>query len=87
MRPGISTAEVEFRDSIALRESYQAATWRSCSPGSSTTSSSSSASPSWPHDEALIRVLHRAVPRSRIVIAGPIASKGKELLERLPVHA
>ncbi len=32
-------------------------------------------------------MLHRAVPRSRIVIAGPIASKGKELLERLPIHA
>jgi len=79
-------ARVTFRDSIALRESYDsylafvlAAQFDAIVI--------ESASPSWPHDEALIRVLDRIAPRTRIVVTGPIASKGEDLLRRLPIHA
>jgi radical SAM superfamily enzyme YgiQ (UPF0313 family) len=78
--------QVEFRDSIALRESYE--TYMAfVLAGQFDYIVIESASPSWDHDEALIRVLHRIVPRARIIVTGPIASKGEDLLARLPIHA
>jgi radical SAM superfamily enzyme YgiQ (UPF0313 family) len=81
-----ATAEVVFRDSIALRESY--ATYMAfVMSGRFDYIVIESASPSWEHDATLIRVLHRMLPQARIVVAGPVASKGEELLQKLPIHA
>jgi radical SAM superfamily enzyme YgiQ (UPF0313 family) len=79
-------AKIEFRDSIALRETYENY-MAFVLAGQFDYIVIESASPSWAHDEALIGVLHRTVPRARIVVTGPIASKGEELLARLPIHA
>jgi radical SAM superfamily enzyme YgiQ (UPF0313 family) len=81
--PGV---QATFRDSIALRESYECY-MAFVAAGNFDTIVIESASPSWDHDEALILVLHRFVPRARIVVTGPIASKGEELLRTLPIHA
>jgi radical SAM superfamily enzyme YgiQ (UPF0313 family) len=79
-------ADVCFRDSIALRESYDAY-MAFVAAGQFDAIVIESASPSWEHDERLIRVLHRMVPRAKIIVTGPIASKGEALLRDLPVHA
>ena len=79
-------SQVTFRDSIALRESY--ATYL----GFLVTERFDmivieSASPSWSHDEALIRTIKEHLPECRVVVTGPIASKGEELLRTAPIHA
>jgi radical SAM superfamily enzyme YgiQ (UPF0313 family) len=79
-------AQVAFRDSIALRESYESYV-AFVLAGHFDYIVIESASPSWEHDEALIRTLHRVAPRARIVVTGPIASKGDDVLRNLPVHA
>jgi len=79
-------AEVVFRDSIALRESY----------GSYSAFLQSqyfdyvvieSASPSWDHDSELIRKINSLCPKARIIVAGPITSQAEAILRELPVHA
>lgn len=78
---------VRFRDSIALKESYQSfiqyvnaerpdyivlEMWTSC----------------WDHDTELIRGLHKFWPQMKIIVTGPICiTKSKEILETLPVVA
>lgn len=79
-------AEVVFRDSIALRESY-AKYMAFAMQGRFDYIVIESASPSWDHDRALIAALHRSLPNTRMVVAGPIASKGAELLREQPIHA
>ena len=81
-----SGARVSFRDSIALRESYESY-MAFVVAGQFDVIVIESASPSWAHDERLIRVLHRTLPRAKLVVAGPIASKGEALLRDLPIHA
>jgi hypothetical protein len=82
----LAGADIVFRDSIALRESYT--TYMAfVLAGRFDYIVIESASPSWQHDEALIRLLHRSLPRLRIVVTGPIASKGEQLLRALPIHA
>jgi radical SAM superfamily enzyme YgiQ (UPF0313 family) len=79
-------ANVTFRDSIALRESYQSyeAFLRS---GQFDYIIIESASPSWSHDSDLIRRIHALLPNARIVVAGPITSTAETILRELPVHA
>ncbi|HKM64528.1 MAG TPA: radical SAM protein [Acidisphaera sp.] len=79
-------AEVIFRDSIALRESY-ASYWAFLKQGQFDYVVIESASPSWDHDADLIRRINSMLPSCRIVVAGPIASQGEKMLRELPVHA
>ena len=79
-------ASVAFRDSIALRESY-ASYLSYVAAEKFDFIVIESASPSWEHDAGLIRMLKMQLPQCKIVIAGPIASKGEALLESLPIHA
>jgi hypothetical protein len=79
-------AEVAFRDSIALRESYRSYLGFVMRGGYDYIVIES-ASPSWDHDAALIGTLNRCLPGTRIIVTGPIASKAAELLRDNPIHA
>lgn len=79
-------AEVTFRDSIALRESYESYLGF-VRDGRFRYVFIESASPSWPSDLELIRAVKTVSPDSRIVVTGPIATFGESLLADAPVHA
>ncbi len=74
------------RDSIALAESYESFL-KHLVDEKYQYIFVESASPSWDHDSELLQGIHRLCPQTRIVVVGPIASKWKEILEELPVHA
>jgi len=78
--------DVVFRDSIALRESYDdyIGFLRSRHFDFIVIES---ASPSWEHDRSLITTISSECPGTRIIVAGPIASQADEILKDLPVHA
>jgi radical SAM superfamily enzyme YgiQ (UPF0313 family) len=80
-------ADVRFRDSVALRESY--ASWhRHLEEERYDYVFIEVATPSWEHDAGLIRDLVRRLPGTRVVVTGPITStKSEELLGGYPVHA
>jgi radical SAM superfamily enzyme YgiQ (UPF0313 family) len=79
-------AEIVFRDSIALRESYVAYE-AFLATGQFDYIVIESATPSWDHDSKLIERIHRLLPRCRIIVTGPIASQGQQVLRDSPVHA
>jgi radical SAM superfamily enzyme YgiQ (UPF0313 family) len=79
-------AEVVFRDSIALRESY-GRYFDFVAAEKFDAIVIESASPSWEHDETLIRTLKTRLPDCRIIVTGPIASKGEDLFRSVPIHA
>lgn len=74
-----SGAQVAFRDSIALRESY-GAFFAYLDRGQFDYIFIESASPSWEHDKSLIEEIRRRFPRVTLAVAGPIATKGDEAL-------
>jgi radical SAM superfamily enzyme YgiQ (UPF0313 family) len=80
-------AQVAFRDSIALRESYRNY-FRYLEEGHFDYLFMEIATPSWQHDQHLILAIHKYFPAVKIVVTGPIAStKSEEILEHFPVHA
>jgi radical SAM superfamily enzyme YgiQ (UPF0313 family) len=79
-------AEVVFRDSIAMRESYDRY-YAYLRHERFDYIVIESASPSWEHDRSLITEIKRLKPESRIVVTGPITSMGESLLEAAPIHA
>ncbi|GAB6036787.1 hypothetical protein JCM15519_13460 [Fundidesulfovibrio butyratiphilus] len=79
-------ARVAFRDSLALRESYESF-FAFLRQEDFDCIVIESASPSWPHDQALIRRLHARQPRTKILLAGPIACLGQALLDEHPLFA
>jgi radical SAM superfamily enzyme YgiQ (UPF0313 family) len=79
-------ADVTFRDSIALRESYDRY-YAFLRQEKFDYIIIESASPSWEHDRKLILEIKRLRPDTRIVLTGPITSMGNALLEAAPVHA
>lgn len=77
-------ASIVFRDSIALRESYDRY-FDHLELGGYDFIVIESASPSWEHDRKLIEEIHKRLPPAKIVVTGPIASDD---ISRLPfVHA
>lgn len=82
-----SDAEVHFRDSIALRESYRAF-YRFVKEGDYDYIFIESSTPSWENDSLIIRKILSLSPRSKIVVCGPIcATQAEEILDEHPVHA
>lgn len=79
-------ARVIFRDSLALRESYETF-FAFLRQEDFDCIVIESASPSWSHDQALIRRIHTRQPRAKIVLAGPIACLGQSLLDEHPLFA
>jgi radical SAM superfamily enzyme YgiQ (UPF0313 family) len=79
-------ADVVFRDSIALRESYQRYE-AFLLAGQFDYIVIESASPSWEHDSTLIKRIHRLLPSCRIIVTGPITTQSAKILRDLPVHA
>lgn len=79
--------DIFLRDSIARRESYRRY-FDFLEQESFDFIFIETATPSWEHDQKLIQELHRRVPRSKIVICGPIAAeKAEEILAICPVTA
>src|SRR5262249_22969477 len=76
-------AAITFRDSIALRESYDRY-HAFLAQERFDVIVVESASPSWDHDRALIREIDRRLPGTRFIVTGPIASNAKEILEKDP---
>lgn len=79
-------ADVTFRDSIALRESYERY-YAYLRQERFDYIVIESASPSWEHDRKVILEIKRLQPETRIVVTGPITSIGSALLDAAPVHA
>jgi len=80
-------AKVRLRDSIVLRESYQSYL-AYLKKERFDLVFIESATPSWKHDAALIRVLAEQIPGMKIAVCGPIAAvKAEEILSSLPVVA
>jgi radical SAM superfamily enzyme YgiQ (UPF0313 family) len=80
-------ADVRFRDSIALRESYRCF-FEYLAAEQFEYLFIEIATPSWEHDARLIADIHRQFPALKIVVTGPITStKAEELLQQHPVHA
>lgn len=77
---------VHFRDSIALRESYESF-YRALGVDQYGYVFIESATPSWEHDAGVIREMKRRSPRIKIVVTGPIATLGEKLLTENPLHA
>ena len=79
-------ADVLFRDSIALRESYPSYEHylRLHQPDYVVIES---ASPSWDHDSGLIAWITRLLPACRVVVTGPITSQAGKILRGHPVYA
>ena len=80
-------ADVRFRDSIALRESYEKY-YRYVEFEQYDYIFIESATSSWENDRQAIDEIHRRCPRTRMVVTGPIAAtRSEEILSRHPVHA
>jgi len=79
-------AEMVFRDSIALRESYEQY-YAAVVAGRFDYIVIESASPSWEHDAGVINQLTQLCPNLRIILTGPIASQGAAILKTVPIHA
>ncbi|MDR3449164.1 MAG: radical SAM protein [Alphaproteobacteria bacterium] len=79
-------AHCDFRDSIALRESYQSF-FDYLSRKKYDYIFLESASSSWDHDSKLLLLMKKLAPDSKFVITGPISVKGEDILRDYPVHA
>ncbi len=80
-------ADVHFRDSIALRESYQSY-FTHLERETYDYIFLESASSSWDNDRRLLAAIHQSCPDTRIIVTGPIAAtRGEEILNTEPVHA
>jgi len=78
---------VDFRDSIALRES-ESSYLEAIRSGDYDYIFIESASPSWENDLKLVHKIHAVAPRTRIVLCGPItAHDPARFLENAPIHA
>lgn len=76
-----------FRDSIALRETYDNF-YRYVEENRPEFVFIESATPSWDHDRGLIHEIHRRLPSAKIAVTGPITStKADEILANDPVVA
>jgi len=79
-------AIVGFRDSIALRESYQAF-FAALARDRYDFLFIESATPSWDHDADLIRQIKQRHPDLKIVVTGPIAAVADRVFKEAPVIA
>lgn len=79
-------AEVVFRDSIALRESYRSY-YDHVREGRYDLIFVETATPCWDHDREVVRRIKEISPHSKIVIAGALAAKGEEVMNDAPIHA
>lgn len=81
-------AHVEFRDSIARRESYKEF-WAAVEAGQYDYIFFESATPSWEHDAKLVQECARRCPATKIVVTGPVTALdgGEKILRTLPVAA
>ncbi|MDX1565812.1 MAG: radical SAM protein [Phycisphaeraceae bacterium] len=80
-------AEVHFRDSIALRETYEDY-YRLLEEENYDLIFIEIATPSWEHDREVIAEIRRRRPDTGVVVTGPITtSKSEELIQKHGVHA
>ncbi len=86
-------AEVDFRDSIALRDSYPEF-YRYAEELRPEYVVLESATPSWEHDQRVLQTLDALIPHVKLILTGPICasepgktSQGERAVERGLVHA
>ncbi len=80
-------AEVVLRDSIVRRESYKSY-YDFVVAGKFDFLFIESATPSWPHDQKVIKKIHEISPQTKIVLTGPITNCDPEkILAELPIVA
>ncbi len=79
-------AQMVFRDSIALRESYERY-FAFLMQEQFNFIVIESATPSWSHDKVIIQQIERFSPKTKVIITGPIASIGKAIFDEVPIHA
>lgn len=79
-------ADVSFRDSLALSESYQSF-YRHLEDERYDIIFVESATPSWDHDGALIRSMSEKLPGTKFVLCGPISANAESILLEFPVAA
>lgn len=79
-------ANVVFRDSIAIRESYTAY-YHHIREERYDYIFIETATPCWDHDREVVRRIKELSPHSRIVITGALAAKAESVLSDHPVHA
>lgn len=77
---------VVMRDSIARAETYEEY-YKYFASEEFTHVVIESASPSWDHDQVIIKRLAEINPNVKIAVAGPISTLGREIIDTLPVHA
>lgn len=77
---------VHFRDSIALRESYESF-YRAVRTGGYDYIFIESATPSWEHDKQVLFQLCATHPGTKLVVTGPIATLREKLFDEAPIHA
>jgi radical SAM superfamily enzyme YgiQ (UPF0313 family) len=78
--------DVHFRDSIALRESYESF-FDFLKKGEYEYIFIESSTPTWEHDVKIIKKIKNLSPRSKLVLTGPVVARGPKLLEELPIEA
>ncbi len=80
-------ADVRFRDSIAIRESY-ATYYDYLEAEQFDYIFIESATPSWIQDQQIIHTIHQKLPHCKIIVTGPITTiKSEEILKNDPVYA
>lgn len=80
-------ADVAFRDSLALRESYQTY-FQFLANGRFDYVFIEVATPSWQHDQRLILEINKHFPHTKVVVTGPITTtQSDEILNHFPVYA
>lgn len=79
-------AEVIFRDSIAIRESY-AAYFDHVRQGRYDYVFIETATPCWDHDREIVHKINKLCPDTRIVLTGALSAKAESVLAKNPVHA
>lgn len=79
-------ADVHFRDSVALRESYRSY-YDHLRDARYDMVFVETATPCWDHDREVVRRIKEILPDAKVVITGALAAKGEEVLRDAPVHA
>lgn len=79
-------AEVTFRDSIALRESYTDY-FQHLQTARYDYLFIETATPCWEHDRAIIQRIKEMLPDTRIVLTGALSAKGETVMADVPIHA
>ena len=81
-----TSADIYFRDSIGLSESYEKF-YDYIKENKFDMIIVESGTPSWDHDEKILSQVKKILPNIKVVVCGPIFTKGEELLNNKDIFA